>query len=242
MPLTPIYVFVRHCQVSSNSVHKVRPVWFDKQRTFENLLATKDDDTFVTVMLDTSGVEPWDHFTSKYDVHVVGNKGGSDAHSFINMIEYVCQRTDIPEDAIVYLLEDDYLHIPGWAHVLREAFDAELAPYVTLYDHADKYSDMYPGLCSQIYATQSCHWRTTPSTTNTYAMRFATLKAYREAHLAFSDTTVGFTFDHQKFMFLGSHGQTLVSSIPGYSTHVESAYLSPVVDWEQVQKDCIKIQ
>lgn len=237
-----IHVFVRHCKISQNSIHKVRPTWFSKEAALENLLSTKDEATHVTVLLDTaSGTTAVEHFTAPYaqqgQLQVVERAGGTDAHSFIELLHYVCAQPEstIAPDDIVYLLEDDYVHVPGWTTVLREAFDNHLADYVTLYDHADKYTEMYKNLQSSIFVTRSCHWRTVPSTTNTYAMLSKTLRQYKEVHLAFSDTRAGYTFDHNKFLHLGKTYQArLVSCIPGYSTHAETLFLSPVVPWNQI--------
>jgi len=239
----PIHVFVRHCNVSSNSVNKVRPDWFTKEKALQNLLATKDDLTDVTILLDTgsSDQDPSLHFTDAYqkrgDLKVVPIRGGTDAHSFINLIEYVTSQTNIRPNDIVYLLEDDYIHREGWCKALREAFDADLADYVTLYDHSDKYGPLYKGLRSELFVTPSSHWRMTPSTTNTYAMLFDTLQTHKSVHLKFSDVKVGYTFDHNKFMYLNNMGKKLVSSIPGFSTHVEQEYLSPVVDWKSIMQN-----
>jgi hypothetical protein len=235
--MRPIYTFVRHCNISSNSAHKERPLWFTKEKALLNLLHTKDDDTNVIIMLDTASVTiPSEHFTSKYNVKVVPVHGGTDAHSFRNMIEYICSNiTEIPQDAIVYLLEDDYVHKEGWCDALREAFDSRLADYVTLYDHNDKYKlSMYKDLKSELFVTKSCHWRTAPSTTNTYAMLYKTLVSAKDVHLRFSDVVVGYTFDHAKFTYLNKIGKRLVSSIPGFSTHVEEEFLSPITDWSKI--------
>ena len=43
-----------------------------------------------------------------------------------------------------------------------------------------------------------------------------------------------FEDDHNKFTRLWQEGSNLVSSIPGCLTHVETEYLSPVVDWSKV--------
>lgn len=234
----PIYVFVRHCGVSSNSVNKARPSWFSKEKLFSNLMSTKDDNTYVYVMLDTASTQeaPSEHFTAAYQgVHVIPMSGGSDAHSFINMIEYISGLSFIPEHAIIYLLEDDYLHRPYWADALREAFDNNIADYVTLYDHSDKYHHpMYKGLKSELFVTKSCHWRTTPSTTNTYAMLYSTLKSSKSDHLRFSCKVARFTFDHAKFTYLNNIGKKLVSSIPAFSTHAETEFLSPVINWANI--------
>ena len=233
----PIYTFVRHCNISNNSKDKTRPDWFTKEKALINLLETKDANTHVTIMLDTASVaDPLQHFSNKYkrDVQVVCKHGGTDAHSFINLVEYFVG-LNLPDDAIVYLLEDDFVHLPGWAPVMREAFDANLADYVTLYDHSDKYTfPMYSDLKSKIHVTKSCHWRSTPSTTNTYALLFKKLVDTAAIHLRFSDKEIGFTFDHNKFLHLAERGDKLISSIPGFSTHVEQEFLSPIVDWRKI--------
>jgi hypothetical protein len=87
-----------------------------------------------------------------------------------------------PED-FVYLLEDDYIHRPGSKNALLEAL--EIADYVTLYDHPDKYkldgqggNELnYKSLQkTRIYLTKSSHWRETNSTTMTFAARVKTLR------------------------------------------------------------------
>jgi hypothetical protein len=118
-------------------------------------------------MLDTGSVHDIDgHFSSKYhknnDLKVVPMHGGTDAHSFINMIRYILTLDkEIPQNAIIYLLEDDYVHKAGWSSALREAFDDNLADYVTLYDHNDKYKHpMYKGLRSELFVTNmQCYMR-----------------------------------------------------------------------------------
>ena len=230
----PIFLFVRHCAVSNNSKNKIRPSWFSKEKALINLLNTKDDNTHITVILDTASTDnPDNYFSYKYEkVKTVQLKGGTDAHSFINLLEYIDKLDNIPDNAIVYLLEDDYIHVSGWTRIMREGFRLNVADYITLYDHPDKYDrTIYSNLPSTLYVSDSCHWRSTPSTTNTYALLFSTLKKQKDIHAKFSDKNKGYTFDHDKFMYLNSLGYKLISCIPGYSTHVETEYLSPFIKW-----------
>jgi hypothetical protein len=106
--------------------------------------------------------------------------------------------------------------------------------YVTLFDHRDKYFfPQYADLRSKIFCTTSCHWRTTPSTTNTYAMFFKTLQKHIDIHRCFSlGRTI--TADHDKFCKLTEEEAVLISSIPGFSTHVEVDFASPCTDWENL--------
>jgi hypothetical protein len=129
-------------------------------------------------------------------------------------------------------VEDDYLHRPGWIEVLKEGFSLP-ADYVTLYDHRDKYFyPMYRTLDARLFVTKSCHWRTTPSTTNTFAARFGTLMQDLALQRRFSKGR-SITEDHRKFCTLGKKGRVLISPLPGWSTHVEPNYASPCIDWNQ---------
>lgn len=226
-----IRVFQRHCNVSSNSIGKTRPEWFSREKCFKNLLGTMSEEVDLTVVFDGT---PANHFIEKYNgFKLVSFEGGNDGLSFLNLLNYV-EGLDLAEDDIIYLLEDDYLHQPNWTEVLEEGLSRPGVEYVTLYDHKDKYFlPMYSDLQSQIIVTSSAHWRTIPSTTNTYACRFSTLKKHMDIHKEYCDLEKGFTRDHDKFTRLWQEGSNLISPIPGFSTHVEVEYMSPVVNWRQ---------
>lgn len=234
----PIEVFVRHCNVSANSASKNRPEWFSREKCFLNLKETINKEIAnLTVLFDGNVGE--DHFLK--DQLVCGctqiqqlENGGNDAKSFSNLLDYVYFMNFHPE-TIIYILEDDYLHKPGWCEILGEVFSNIAVDYVTLYDHADKYFlPMYENLQSSIYVTPSVHWRATPSTTNTYACKSKTLTRDFDIHKQFCDMEKGYTQDHQKFLHLWNNNSNLISPIPGYSTHCETEYLSPVIDWSKL--------
>lgn len=226
-----IHIFQRHCNFSSNSIGKARPDWFTREKCFRNLLNTLTEEVKLTVVFDG---QPKDHFIENYDgFDIVNFNGGNDGLSFLNLINYV-EGLDLSEDDIVYFLEDDYIHQDGWVSILKEGFTYIGVDYITLYDHKDKYFlPMYDNLQSKIIVTPSVHWRTCPSTTNTYACRFKTLKKHIDIHKEYCDLEKGFTRDHDKFLRLWQEGSNLISSIPGYSTHVEIEYMSPIVDWKK---------
>lgn len=227
-----IRIFQRHCNFSTNSEHKPRPEWFDREKIFDSLIASLDDRVEFTAFHDSGNGEIEDHFLASKDVNKVSMKGGNDAQSFLNLLNYVKDQ-NFDDNDIIYFLEDDYLHREGWIDILSEGFECIGADYYTLYDHPDKYYlPMYEELQSKIIVTPSVHWRTTPSTTNTYACRVSTLNKHFDIHVQYCDLVDKWTKDHDKFTHLWRIGSNLVSSIPGYSTHVEGNMLSPTLNWE----------
>lgn len=229
-----IEVFIRHCNESANSVGKNRPEWFSREKCWENLInKVSPGITNVTVLFD--GTPSEDHFIKKeQDVYfnLICRNGGNDAASFLNLINHI-EKQNLDPETIIYILEDDYIHKLDWEKILLEGFSLG-ADYITLYDHKDKYFlPMYEQLETQIFITKSTHWRTTPSTTNTYACKFKTFQKHIGIHKQFCDLQKGYTRDHDKFIELWNSGSNLISPIPGWSTHCEVEYLSPCIDWEK---------
>ncbi len=219
-----IEVLSRHCYVSKISKHKERPPNFSHERCFQNLLDTIDPSLAnLTCFLDAPPNTP--HYTDSYSP-LIRFKRGSEAGSFLFLLDHIAA---LPPTTLIYLVEDDYIHRPNWTSILLEAFTLPI-DYATLYDHQDKYFD-YPNLTSKIFATPHCHWRTTPSTTHTFAARAQTILEDLPIHRRYSQGRT-ISADHQKFLALNKRGRTLVSSLPGYSTHAEPKFASPCVAWE----------
>jgi hypothetical protein len=227
-----IEVFVRHCHFSSISGHKKRIPGLSREICFENFMQTiQDESVNVTFLLDVFHPSETVHFVKgQKRFPVIEIREGTESGSFLRLLEHVAS-LNLDPDTIIYFLEDDYMHRAGWLEILREGFTIPDADYVTLYDHRDKYFlDSYQNLQSKIFHTESCHWRTTPSTTNTFAMRNKTLMRDLELQRCFSQG-VKISRDHEKFCALAEKGACLVSPMPGWSTHTELAYASPCINW-----------
>jgi hypothetical protein len=231
----PIQVFIRHCYHSPNSIlpDRRRPKWFDKAAILNNFKKTINVDLAdYTIIYD-------EHYGSIKDTFLKDEKNieiincGCDSKSFSKTIDIALLK-NLSDDTIVYFLEDDYLHLNGWCEIMMEGFSLPVH-YVSLYDHLDKYTDSgYSDLLSKIMVSSSVHWRTTPSTCNTYAAKVKTLKEDYEIHKLYSDNSPsGITIDHQKFIHLMSIGKILITPMPAYSTHCDLLQ-SPTIDWEKV--------
>jgi len=165
-----IEVFLRHCYSSPNQAlpNRKRPPWFDKVKVYENLKRTINPDLAkINIIYDEHFGPIGDTFLDSEENTEIINCG-NEAGSFLRTLEIVESR-GYDDDTIIYFVEDDYLHRENWCEVLIEAFSLP-TQYVSLYDHLDKYIDSgYDNLESKVFFTDSCHWRTVPSTCNTYA-------------------------------------------------------------------------
>jgi hypothetical protein len=188
-----------------------RPPWFSKRACFENLLQTKDENTTISVLFDGDLSKHW---ITNYPVEIVEVKAGTGDFSFLEQIQFA-KKKGFSDDSILYILEDDYKHKSNWPTVLREAFNHPKPPkYASLFDHPDKYEyPEYEDLMAKLYVTPSCHWRTTPSTTNTFASLYKTFKEDYRIHEYFLN------YDHVKFCRLADGGRFLWTCIPGWSIH-----------------------
>jgi len=230
--LGKIEVFSRHCIISKISQHKKRFTGYSREKCFQNLLSTLDrNESNLTLILDAFYGKSQEHFLSGYsNEKMISIQGGTEASSFLLLLDYIASLPLHPDTGI-YVIEDDYLHRPGWIDVMREGFLVPGVDYVTLYDHCDKYFlPLYSKLSSRLFISPHSHWRTTPSTTNTFAVRFGTLLEDLSIHRRFSSKRL-ISADHQKFCYLKRRGRMLISPVPGWSTHCEVEYASPCLDW-----------
>jgi hypothetical protein len=157
--------------------------------------------------------------------------GLGNAKSFLYIIQFAIDNFD--RDELVYLVEDDYLHLNGAPLALGEAINLQ-ADYLTLYDHPDKYSSEYNyGMDSvRVVPTSNFHWKQTISTTMTFATTPAVLK--RDIEIWTRAANSNPPTDHQAFLELRQQERTLFSCIPGQSTHTEALFLSPISNWFEV--------
>ena len=197
------------------------------------------------------------------DVEITAN-GNAGTCRYI--FDTVIDRYD-PED-FLYLLEDDYLHLPGSRVALLEGLS--IADYVTLYDHPDMYHPDGKGPNpfvhddkprSSIFLTAHTHWRSTVSTTMTFAAKVSTLTEDRELWKKFFAGKIPADFgafvaltgqddltEAKRFVkilpqlskavvsnyLLERRKRLLISPIPSFATHAETNFLAPLIDWTTV--------
>jgi len=210
-------VIVRHCTFSHASVGKQRPWGFDREILFKHLLKSLENTPHTLIVLLDKKPEDPRHFVQDYPVRIECGSMGSEAQSFLKALDLARTEDWSDADTIVFL-EDDYSVSPLWNYFVEEGLT--FAPYVSLYDHPDKYSDLYKDLPVKLFKGLRKHWRTTPSTTNSYACKRSTLLKDFNIHSLYSSNTK-ITRDHEKFLDLWSNGRSVVTCIPSAWSHEE---------------------
>lgn len=149
----------------------------------------------------------------------------------------------LPDSEYVYFVEDDYLHKLGALNVLLEGLEAFDNGFITLYDHADKYDTRkinhlvqvrgkMAGEVTSLYLTKSCHWKITNSTTMTFAAKVSNL---RRAEKIMRKHAVDRPTDYAMWLEIKKElDMNVYSSVPGYATHCETPWITPLTDWNEV--------
>ena len=248
MPTPPIEVIIRMCPDSAKPIHGgIRPGWFSKEVCLASVVSAAHDYNGIfniTVLYDGDEAPQWlSNYINAYgNIAVKYISGRSGDTSFQAQIQYAIEHIK-DDNTIVYILEDDYLHRKEWPSLLLDAFDPEsmephtiVPAYVSLYDHLDKYYySVYSELTSRIGISLTSHWRTIPSTTNSFACLMRTLREDAAIHFQFKNK------DNEKFLYLGAlKGRVILSPIPAGATHAEADLVSPCVKWDSVAKSVCK--
>ena len=233
----PIEVFIRHCYYSKiqELPDRIRPSWFNKIKVFENFKNTLNPDliNYTIVYDEFYGSIDKTFLAKEKNVEII--KCGNECDSFLKTLEII-QSKNLSDDTIVYLLEDDYLHRPGWSEVMLEGFEIN-SHYLTLYDF-----DFFiaKGWLCEIFTTPSSHWRAVPATTNTFACKYKTLIEDFEIQKEYSIYGIremdeySYSRDYNKFWELQKQERYLISPMPGWSTHCDENHISPIIDWKKV--------
>lgn len=220
-------------RTSKSGYQKVKPDYVNNRNCFLNAIKIFGEKADWIVIADDCIEEEMrllEAHVNSDKIHKV--KIGNGAGTF-NLALDIALKYD--QQDIVYFLENDYLHKENSYTVLLEGFSIG-SDYVSLYDHPDKYIDgINPyveggGEITKVFLSQSTHWKLTNSTTMTFASKVKTL---REDESILRKWTKGtHPEDFQMFLELRENGRALVTPIPGYSTHGETAWLSPLTEWK----------
>lgn len=221
-------------RISDAGYNKVKPDYINNESCLKNFVSVfgnrdlqiiADNCSEDTLRMITKYVHP-----GKVEKVSIGHGAGTFNLALSKALTYA-------DTEIVYFVENDYLHRLLSPDILQEGFSIG-ANYVALYDHPDKYiNGANPeveggGEVTRVMLSKSCHWKLTNSTTMTFASTVKTLK--EDEQLLRSFTQGSYPRDFDMFLALRDKGRGLVTPIPGYATHGETAWLSPLIDWSYI--------
>ena len=225
-----------YLRISEKKQNKNKPDYIDNEKCLNNLLSNFSiNDDELNIIADNVSDDTYEWIKEK-NLNVERTNLGSGAQSFNYVLNKVL---DFNRNCVVYLVEDDYLHLKNARKILLEGI--KMADYVSLYDHPDKYINAHQGgnpyvenggEVTQVFKSDSCHWKLTNSTTMTFASTVDNMK--RDKEILQKWTTGTYPEDFKMFIELRENDKSLITPLPGYSTHGETQWLSPFIDWSKV--------
>ena len=223
-------------RISDTGYNKIKPDYINNENCLKNALKIFPWNEYDWSIIADNISEETNNMIQKYIPrdHINYVSVGHGAGTFNLALDEALQHND---DEIIYFIENDYLHKPGSDKVLLEGFNVGYS-YVALYDHPDKYiNGANPlvedgGEVTRVMLSKSCHWKITNSTTMTFAAQVKTLK--EDESILREHTSGSYPDDFKMFMELRENNELLITPIPGYSTHGETSWLSPLTDWSKI--------
>jgi len=161
----------------------------------------------------------------------------SNAGAFMYAVNY--SLLNFQENEVVYFAEDDYLYTKNAPKIILEGLG--VGDYSSGYDHPDKYinhTDGGPnpfikdgGEITRLMLTKNKHWKITNSCCMTFAVKVKTIK--EDFNIINKHCSGTHPYDFHMFIELAKvNKRKVVSCVPGVSTHGETEWLSPLIDWE----------
>lgn len=223
-------------RISDAGYNKVKPDYINNENCLRNFCNVFFDHIYDILVIADNCSDDTITMINKYidPINIRKVSIGHGAGTFNLALDEALRYDD---STIIYFVENDYLHKPNSDKILEEGFSLGY-DYVALYDHPDKYiNGANPfvedgGEVTRLMLTDSCHWKLTNSTTMTFAAKVSTLKQDETTLREF--TTGTHPNDFQMFLALRDKQHGLITPVPGYSTHGETAWLSPLTDWSQI--------
>lgn len=261
MKYNKIHIYLR--QFSRLRNNPDRPNWFSPEKIFLNLLKTTNQNLSKLNIVFEDKQDYDNHFTKRYEnygfsIHFIDTKNIKRkvlfdepwSHSVAATSEIILKDINdnkIQNNELIYILEEDYLHIPQWAEITLNFFNTSrpLGDYCCLYDHNDKYiftqSDdtinqynleshwkLYRDLKSKIIVSNYRHWRAMPNCGLSMIMTRDLFLRDQELWLnGYSDCEIG-TQLNKKYQ------TKFWTPIPSISTHCINPFVAPIIDWEKV--------
>lgn len=223
--------------------NKGRPLYYSKEMALKSFIDSYSSvGCYKKLLFVVDGVSIPDSINSLIngiadEIIFFGGLGNS--NSYVKILDLVC---GLDGFNYFYFSEDDYLYKKkSLAEFVNAIESIKYSDYISLYDHPDRYSrtdNKTPLGGEKIFVAGGQHWRTVESTCMTFGGRIALLQNDIKIHKDFckSKNPQDRNIWHKKqgigkyiWKFPKRH---LIAPIPSLATHLEKAFLAPLIDWE----------
>jgi hypothetical protein len=141
-----------------------------------------------------------------------------------DLMEYLVQLAESNPKELIYICEDDYLHIPVAITAMKKLYSNGYNGFYVPYDYPDRYTIDKDNYCS-IFLGPYCHLRTIPSATLTIAARGELWTAFKYELLRAG------VFADDSWTWKAFKQVDALSPIPGHATHLQDNCITPYIDW-----------
>lgn len=223
-------------RISDGGYNKIKPHYVTKRGIFQHFMkvfAGYD----IYIVADNVSDETYNFLRDYVNVSKIFRTQLSNAGAFMYAVEFAIKHFNDSEN--VYFAEEDYVYKHNAPVVIEEGID--LGHYSSGYDHPDKYINHKEGGPNPFIANggettivklgKNSHWKITNSCCMTFATKISTLKHDLEVFKKYCSTS--HPYDFEIFTELKNKKRNVVSCIPGVSTHGETKWLSPLINWEE---------
>jgi hypothetical protein len=221
-------------RISDAGYNKVKPSFINNENCLKNFIYVFGNQN-IDIIADNCSIDTINMIKKYIDFKNINEVSIGHGAGTFNIALNMALKLDDKE--VIYFVENDYLHKEKSDLIILEGFELG-ADYISLYDHPDKYvngANPYVesgGEITRVLLSKSSHWKLTNSTTMTFAAKVKTLK---EDEIVLREYTKdSYPRDFEMFLSLRDKGRSLITPIPGYSTHGESNWLSPLINWSNL--------
>jgi hypothetical protein len=150
------------------------------------------------------------------------------ANSCTDLMDFLVTVAEVNPDELIYICEDDYLHIPSAIPAMKSLFfNSKYSGFYAPYDYPDRYT-IDSSKEATILLHKYGHLRTIPSATLTIAALGKTWLQFKYELLragVFADDS----WTWKAFKQVGA-----LCPLPGHATHLQDRCITPMVNWESI--------
>lgn len=152
------------------------------------------------------------------------------ANSCPDLMEFLVQIAEKYPNEVIYICEDDYLHVDHAILAMKEIFKQGYQGFYAPYDYPDRYTLDRHKNC-ELHAGPFGHLRTIPSATLTVAALGKTWLHYKYELLR-SGVFADDSWTWKAFTQVGA-----LCPVPGHATHLQDHCITPFVNWKTIYEN-----